>query len=282
MMIMKWPIYCLFLITWPLFGQVKSSLSGELPLIEAGAGAASFSIPDYPGSDQSSTISLPFPTAIIRDETFRVDENGGARGRFFKSEYTEINLSFGGALPVKSKNNRARSGMSNIDPLIEVGPGLIITLIKPSSIKQKLSLNIPIRLGLSTDFKSLDSRGFVFNPLLFYYRESFLVNDLILFTSLDARWTTEQYQDYFYEVAPEYARSGREQYNARGGYSGSSASIGLSYSWSPKWTTFAGFHYSYYDGATNWDSPLLISRRTISFGAGFIWWFYQSEARGVR
>lgn len=281
MMKFMWSYLCLILITWPVFGQSKSALSDDLPLIEVGAGAASFSVPDYPGSDQSSTISLPFPTAIIRDETFRVDEDGGARGRFFKSEFTEINLSFGGALPVKSKNNRARTGMPNIDPLIEVGPGLIITLIKPGSKKQKLSLNIPVRIGVSTDFKSLDRRGFVFNPLLFYYKEQFLLKDLIFFSTLDARWTTEEYQDYFYEVAPQYARTGRESYNAKGGYSGSSASLGLSYSWNPKWTTFTGVHYSYYDGATNWDSPLLISRRTISFGAGFIWWFYQSEARGV-
>lgn len=264
-----------------LMAQISSTLKDDLPLFEIGGGAASFIVPDYPGSNESSTYTLPFPAGILRDETLRLDEDGGARGRFFKSERIEVNLSIGGSLPVRSKNNVARSGMNNIDPLIELGPGLIITLKKPGITKNKLALNLPLRQGISTNFKSLDARGIIFNPLLYYYHEDFLLKDLILFTGLESRFATESYQDYFYEVPAQYIDIDRPEYNAKGGYMSSSISTGLSYG-VKKWTFFTAAHYSYYDGSSNWNSPLLMARHTLSYGVGFVWWFYQSEARGTR
>ncbi|GAB4009870.1 MAG: hypothetical protein Fur0010_01380 [Bdellovibrio sp.] len=277
-------IFQVVLLVWAYlncFAQLSSTLKEDLPLLEIGAGAASFVIPDYPGSNQNSTYTLPFPTGIIRDETLRVDEDGGARGRFFKNERIEVNLSFGGSLPVRSQKNRARSGMNNIDPLLEIGPGLIITLLKPGITKNKLALNLPLRQGISSDLKSIDNRGIIFNPLLYYYHEDFLFKELILFSGLEVRFASEKYQDYFYEVPAHNATATRPEFNAQGGYVSRSLSMGLAYNIKNRWTLFTATHYSDYHQSKNQDSPLMTAQETLSYGAGFIWWFYQSEARGT-
>jgi len=44
------------------------------------------------------------------------------RGLFFKSDNAELDVSLNGSVPVKSSENRARQGMPDLEPTLEIGP----------------------------------------------------------------------------------------------------------------------------------------------------------------
>ena len=145
------------------------------PLWELGLGAAGLYLPHYPAAAQNQTRFLPFPFLIYRGEIFRSDEKGYLRGRIFKSERVELDLSFSGSLPVDSEDNDARSGMEELDWLAEIGPRLQINLLKTGdpSRNAKIDFELPIRGVFSTDFSEApDYRGIKFAPAVVYENEN--------------------------------------------------------------------------------------------------------------
>src|SRR5690349_10767885 len=99
----------------------------SLPLWEAGAGVAAVTLPDYRGADSSSTYILPMPYFVYRGEFLKADRNG-VRSMLFNTERIELNLSLNATLPVRSKNNAARRGMTDLRPTVELGPTLAFHL----------------------------------------------------------------------------------------------------------------------------------------------------------
>jgi len=260
----------------------QSSLGEELSLLEIGVGAITIDIPDYPGSGHNTTHTIPFPAAIYRGDLLRADEEGGVRTRFFHGPRMELNMSVGGQLPSNSEENPDRTGMPDLHTIIELGPGLIFHFIPPSrDAKRKLSLNVPLRYAISSDLKRFDGRGFIFNPVIYYIEEQFLLKHLTLFTSFDTRFATRRLHDYFYSVTPQFATSHRPHYQAKGGYLGSSLSLGLTYSFKRRLNVIFGLYHSNYQGSPNLDSPLFAKKETTSIGIGLIWWFYQSDVKGL-
>ena len=103
------------------------AFAAEKPLWELGAGISALSLPDYRGSDQASVYAIPFPYLIYRGEFLKADRHG-IRGTFFGTDRTELNLSLGASLPVNSDDNRARQGMPDLQPTVELGPSLDLKL----------------------------------------------------------------------------------------------------------------------------------------------------------
>ena len=67
----------------------------ELPLWEAGIGAAAFSTPAYPGADARSNRGLALPFLIYRGKVFRADQTGiGAR--LLNTDKVEFDIGFAG------------------------------------------------------------------------------------------------------------------------------------------------------------------------------------------
>ena len=93
------------------------------PLLEAGVFGGGGWIPDYPAAGQNHLRGLALPYVLYRGEVLRSDDRG-VRGRFYRKDDLEFSLSFGGALGARSRDNRAREGMPNLDYLGEVGPAL--------------------------------------------------------------------------------------------------------------------------------------------------------------
>src|SRR5215813_10907223 len=98
-----------------------------LPLWEVGAGLAYARLPDYRGSDESHNYLLPFPLLIYRGDFFKSDREG-VRAQFLDSRYVELELSAGATVPVNSKKNKARQGMPDLRPTLELGPALKVHL----------------------------------------------------------------------------------------------------------------------------------------------------------
>jgi outer membrane scaffolding protein for murein synthesis (MipA/OmpV family) len=83
--------------------------------------------PAYRGSDERRTYVLPVPYVAYRGKFLKVDRER-IRGLFFKNDKAELDVSLSGSVPVKSADNRARQGMPNLEPTLEMGPTLNLFL----------------------------------------------------------------------------------------------------------------------------------------------------------
>lgn len=260
----------LFLPTFA-FAQAYQGLDQQA-LLEAGAGVAYGTVPHYPGSDQSTSLVLPFPALIYRGERYRLDEDGGARTRFFYTDWMELNVSVGGSLPVSSKDNRARSGMPKLDAMIELGPGLIFHFFnKRNSDKFRLSLNFPIRQAISSDLKYTKARGQIFNPLLYSFYQ--FTKSFSLFAGVSAYWATKDYNSYLYNVEPRFATATRPSYQANGGYVVTNYALAFIKS-VEKISVFGAVSLNDASWSSNKNSPLFVKSSNIGFALGFTYFFY--------
>lgn len=250
----------------------------ELPKWELGVGAGWAWSPHYPAAEQNSTVFLALPYFVYRWERLKVGGGGLLTGRLFESERLDLTLSVGGALPAKSRDNRARAGMPNLDTMAEFGPQLDITLGEPDD-RQIWKVKLPLRGVVSTDFHGIDYRGVVFKPQLAYTRKGLAGGGLETTLSGGPIFASGLLMDYFYEVPPLYATPVRPTYDAHGGYLGSALNATVSYEFSDNFRIIAGAQAAYFGGAENADSPLFRDNLNFSLGLGFIWKIWISDKR---
>jgi outer membrane protein len=259
-----------------LFCAAAPSMAEQQPLWEVGFGFFALTSPDYRGSDESRVYLLPLPYVVYHGEIFKADRSG-IYGRLFQSPRIHLDLSFDAGVPVNSAKNDARQGMPNLDPVFEVGPSLEICLWHDCDSDRVLQLRLPVRAVFSTNFTSMDSHGATFYPHLnFDLKRLGSRNDWNVGISVGPLYATEGYHDYYYEVAPQYATPTRPAYDARGGYSGSRATLAVSRRFGRTW--FGAFaRYDDLAGATFWDSPLMRIGHSFMAGFSFAWVFAQSD-----
>ena len=260
--------------------DLETPRSGK-PLWEAGIGGFAGTLPDYPAAGQNTFRALPVPIIIYRGDILRVgteDNRGAVSGRFIDTDRYEFDVTLSGAFPVDSDNNKARRGMPDLDFLFGIGPQLIIKLINEPG-ERKLNLNLQARAIYSTDFSSLDHRGFVFNPRLKYSLEHVSNQDLKISASIGPVFGTERLMDYFYTVKPKYATPSRRSYDADAGYLGTNITFGMSKRFDKSIRLIVGTRLGIHSGATNDGSPLFKDELTASVFTAFAWTFFQSEER---
>ena len=259
-----------------IFIQVSSANAEMLPLWEAGVGVAAISFPDYRGSVRHRRYVLPVPVFVYRGEVFQVDREK-VRGLLLKSERAELDVSINGSVPIRSDGNPVREGMPDLDPTLEIGPTINVTIAE--SARSKLVLRLPLRAVIASNFHSTRSAGVLVNPNLNLDLKS--LQDWRLGLVAGALFADRKYHDYFYGVAPEYARSARAAYRAPGGYSGAQFIAALSRRFAPVWV--AGFvKYDVINHAAFEASPLVERRSNLSVGVAVTWMFAQSGARVER
>ena len=143
------------------------------PLWEIGALVGVGILPTYPASDQTRFEILPLPYFTYRGEVIRSDDKGLLRGRLFKSDRAEIDVSLAAAFDVDSSDNRARVGMPDLDWLGEIGPRLELTLARAGDVR--IEFELPIRAVISTNFTSrANYQGLIMVPELAYHHDDFL------------------------------------------------------------------------------------------------------------
>jgi outer membrane protein len=258
----------------PAVDAADASGAGSKPLWEAGIGGFAGAVADYPGSNQYRVRGLPLPFFIYRGDFFRSDANGP---RLQKSNgIVEWELSGGGSLASNSKGG-ARSGMPNLDYLLEVGPKAKITVAEPTDTS-RLTVDVALREAISTNFSSrLRSQGALFAPDVAYEERAIFGSQWSGRASIGAKFATAGLQRYYYEVEPQYDRPGRPAYDAHAGYLGTTLALTAFRQITRSFTVFVGLDVNNYDGAANVDSPLLRTRNDLGAAVGFAWSIRQSK-----
>jgi MipA family protein len=250
--------------------------AGGKPLWELGAGAACLFLPGYRGSDEGRIYALPYPYLIYRGDFLRIDKDH-ISGRILETDRLLLDVSFFGGVPVDSDEHSARHGMPDLDPSFEVGPAIDITLLKNDQGRYKLALNLPVRGVFSTDFSSIHHRGWVFSPRLnFKAKEIIPKYGINLGLSAGPLFADRKYHDYYYTVKSVYATPTRPAYSARGGYSGSTLTLGMNKTLNSL-ILYCFIGMDALDGAEIKDSPLVKTKYSFMGGFTVTWIFFKSE-----
>jgi MipA family protein len=251
--------------------------AAEKPLWELGAGISALSLPDYRGSDQSSLYAIPFPYLVYRGTFLKADRHG-IRGTFFGSDRIELNVSLGAWLPVNSDDNRARQGMSDLQPTVELGPSLDLNLWRTPDRRYRLDLRLPVRAAVTVR-GGMDDIGWVFSPRL-----NLDITDIEglpgwnLGLLAGPLYGSERNHDYFYTVAPQYATADRPAFDAKGGYAGSQFMMTMSKRY-PKYWLGAFARWDSLKDAVFADSPLVKREHYFAAGVGIAWILGESSTR---
>ena len=260
-----------FVIT--LFAQLIQAQ--EMPLWEVGAGFTGLSLPEYRGADRQRLLLLPLPYLVYRGKLLRVDRKG-VYGLLFESDRVRLNMSFDAGAPVRSSGNNARTGMSDLDPSVQIGPSLEVCLVNDCTGDRALQFRLPLRAVYMIKNSRMDGTGWVINPQLNFDLKNAGQSAWNIGAAMGPLFATESYHDYYYEVSPEFSIPGsRPAYDARGGYSGSLAILSLSKRFDRHW--FGSFlRYDNLSGAVFEHSPLVRTRHVFMVGFGVAWILDQS------
>ena len=252
--------------------------AAELPLWEFGLGPIGLRLPDYRGSDESRSYTYPFPYFIYRGDFLRVDREG-VRGILFESNRVELGLSLNGTPPTDSDKNRTRQGMPDLDPTLEIGPRLNLTLAQDRAKDWRLDLRLPLRAAIAVDLPEARGIGWVFAPHLnLETHPSFLNGTWNLGVQAGPLFATAKYHRYFYAVEPEFATPERPAYSPGGGYSGTLALAYLSRRFGSFWLgAFA--RYDTLKRAVFEASPLVKSDHSVMAGISVAWVFSESQQK---
>lgn len=239
-----------------------SAHSAEQPLWELGMGLSVLSLPDYRGADERTHWLLPLPYIQYRGERLRWDREGGRLG-LARTRNTRLDLSLAAGPPANSDDNRARRGMEDLDPTVEIGPRLRWRLWQSGDRRQTLQVALPVRAVAATDLRDFRSLGWVLAPNLKWEYEARWKTGV----ALGPLFASEKYHDYFYQVDAGDARPGRPVYDADSGYSGTRLTLTLSRRFGEWW--LGGFaRYDYLQGAVFDDSPLVRQDHAWMAGIG--------------
>jgi outer membrane scaffolding protein for murein synthesis (MipA/OmpV family) len=268
---MKLFLFSVFLI---IALVVQRTQAQEMPLWEVGAGFTGLSLPEYRGADHQRNLLLPLPYLVYRGKLLRVDRKG-VYGLLFESDRVRLNMSFDAGAPVRSSGNNARTGMSDLDPSVQMGPSLEVCLMHDCTGDRSLQFRLPVRAVYAVNFLHMHGIGLVVNPQLNLDLKNIGLGAWNIGAAMGPLFATERYHDYYYEVAPQFSVPGRPAYDARGGYSGTLAIVSLSKRFDRHW--FGSFlRYDNLSGAVFQHSPLVRTRHAFMVGFGIAWILDQS------
>ncbi|MHB1040865.1 MAG: MipA/OmpV family protein [Desulfobacteria bacterium] len=264
----------LILCTALFLGVSQQAAAEMVPQWELGAGVAGLMLPDYRGSDEVHSYLLPVPYVIYRLEWIKADRTG-IRSKLLNWEQAEVNLSLSATPPVRSKNNRAREGMSDLKPMVELGPTLDIHLWRSDDRRFKLDVRTPVRAAFTVESQPRDA-GVNLSPTLNFDVDGIGGRPWQLGMLAGPIFATRRQHQYYYGVPESYARPDRPAFDARGGYAGLQFLVALSRRFEKAW--FGAYvRYDTLRGAVFEDSPLVRRNHYVSAGFAIAWIPLQSS-----
>ncbi len=245
------------------------------PEWELGAGVAAIDFPIYRGAEERRIYVLPTPYVQYRGKFLQVDRER-VRGLLFRRERVELDISVNGSVPVSSKDSRARQGMPDLDPTLELGPELQVHLYYDERKHTNLDLRLPVRPVFAVNFGRFDHVGWLAHPQLNLDLRNVLRSGWNL--GLQAGWLygDRGYHAYFYDVAPQYATADRPAYSAGGGASGRQFIAALSRRRGDVWMGAFAKVDDLRD-AVFAGSPLVRRREDYTLGVALAWIFARSD-----
>lgn len=242
------------------------------PRWEFGVGLGGLSVPQYRGSDQRHEYLAPLPYVRYNGERLKIDREGG-RYDFYRREDFRVDLSASLSFPVDSDENRARQGMPDLDPVLEIGPRAQWSLYESADSHFRVRAALPVRLAIASDLSHTQTVGYLVAPYLQmrYYAgwETAM--------SIGPMWASEDYHDYYYQVDPRYATPERPVYDAQGGYSGFRYTLTSSRRFAKNWWVGFFMRYDSLAGTVFVDSPLVKRTDELMVGGGLAWIFKSSS-----
>jgi outer membrane scaffolding protein for murein synthesis (MipA/OmpV family) len=255
-------------------GLSQQAAAETVPQWELGAGIVGLLLPDYRGSDEVHSYLLPVPYIIYRLEWIKADRTG-IRSTLFDREDAEVNLSLSATPPVRSTNNRAREGMSDLKPMAEFGPSLDIHLWRGDGRRLKLDVRTPVRAAFTVESHPRDA-GVNLSPTLNFDVAGFGGRQWQLGMLAGPIFATRRQHQYFYGVSERDARPDRPAFDAHGGYAGLQFLVALSRRFEKAWLG-AYARYDTLRGAVFEDSPLVRRPYYVSAGFAIAWIPLQSS-----
>jgi outer membrane protein len=251
-------------LTLPLIFSLFA-YSSELDL---GIGIGDIRYPDYLGSDHSNSMVIPFPFIDYHSQKLDIDQDG-VKQQLFQIDGLSLRLSLNGSLPAKSSG--ARVGMSDLDTAGEIGPALVYDMYNREGLS--LKLDIPIRAVVSTNWSSIDYRGYKCNPrFVIDYR---FLDGYLFQLKTGGVWADGRYHNYIYGVESRDVIDQRAEYKAKAGYSGYKTSMGISKKFKKIWV---GSYIRYFNlnGAVSQDSPLKRQNYAL-YGGLFVAYLFDKD-----
>ncbi len=241
----------------------------EAPLWEAGLGVGAVVFPVYRGAATTSFYALPLPYFVYRGSFFHADHNGASL-QFVDDELLRLHISASAGPPVKSSDVTIRAGMPDLRPTVELGPSLEIQLWRSKDSATVVTAQLPVRAAVTVESspRSIGALGSAFINI--DRQNAFGWKGWTVGMRMGPMFQTRAYDQYFYGVDPEYARTGRPAYSSSGGYAGTQWLGSVTKRFKHTWIG-AFVRYDTLDGASFADSPLVQSRHYIATGIGFAW-----------
>ncbi len=182
--------------------------------------------------------------------------------------------------PVDSDDIDARTGMPDLDLLLEAGPELEMEFASPAVFDGRWFLSLDLRAAFSFDGLDATYQGLVMGPELIYLKKLAKPRDELKIR-LTPTFANSKYMGYFYRVDPAFATPTRAAYEANGGYLGTDLSISWLKSLNDSLEMLLGTRLSSHHGAANRNSPLFTAEMTYSVYAAISWKFWESERRAL-
>jgi MipA family protein len=251
----------------------RAARAGEQPLWEFGLGVGALVFNDYRGADTTHAYPVPAPYFVYRGRFLESDRDG-LRGKLFRQDRIELNLSVNATTPVR--NNSARAGMPDLRPTVEIGPSLNAHLWRSADSRAKLDLRLPARSAFTVEAHP-HGIGWFYEPHLNLDLAQYAAPGgwkLGLLTG--PLFAQRRYDDYFYSVAPQYVTPTRIAYAAPGGYAGTQALLSLTRRFPDHWVG-AYLRHDSLEGAVFAGSPLVKRNGYWSGGLAFVWMIGRSQ-----
>jgi len=237
---------------------------------DLGLGLGVFNYHLYPGAKETNRLIFPAPYFTYRSPKFEIDR--GFKSFIYQSEIIVLDISADFGLPVNSDDTLARKGMPDLDFMLQVGPVVEFLLNDKNKDYFDARFELALRAALITDIHSVDSIGYVFEPRLSFNHRRSSKTGLSHRAILGLKFASQEFNSYYYDVAPEFATTARPVFNSEAGFAGSFANYRISYKTNDfiYWTFL---RYQSLRGAEFEDSPLVLKDDYFFAGIGFAWLF---------
>jgi len=251
----------------------RAARPGEQPLWEFGLGVGALVFNDYRGADTTHAYPVPVPYFLYRGKFLESDRDG-LRGKLFRQDRIELNLSVNATTPVR--NNSSRAGMPDLRPTLEIGPSLNAHLWRSADSRAKLDLRLPARSAFTVEAHPHGIGGFFAPHLNLDLAQYAAATGWQVGLLAGPLFAERRYDDYFYSVAPEYVTPTRPAYAAPGGYAGTQALVSLTRRFPAHWFG-AYLRHDSLEGAAFAGSPLVKRDSYWSGGLAFVWMIGRSQ-----
>lgn len=260
---------CIFIV----FILIISNKVSAETLWQLGVGIGNVTANSYPGSDQTQTITSPIPYFKIKTEWFDFDREG-LHTNWFQNTNFRFDFGFDLGLPVDSNENELRTGMSDLDPILQIGPMLIYQLVESETLKWQIQL--PVTYAYAFDDLDTSSTGWVSNPRIYFkYLIGMTGAPLDITASFGPVYGSEDFHRYYYDVDASDVISSRSAYLAKEGSAGYRFNFSVTRRMNGYWLGLY-LRYQNLDDAVFVDSPL-VSQTDYWFMAVGASWIFSSN-----